>query len=605
MNMPDPTQLEPTHCDVESQLDDDQNELRERTKQSRMTSNTSYSSHHLSRPESREQLRSGSNLSVLSGPKSISTRSSRAHLDQTSYDESEAYGNSSVRRKPKGAHGSVNSLSFADSHSSISTGGASRQSLAFELAAAMDPTETDQSSILDSLGLGDDDDEEEEIGYEEEEENEEEIGDYTMREEADEKEEVGSTTDQRRRKASMESHATRSSGWANASPGWHDGKGSDSSPGKSLINADRQLTPTRHTRKSSRSTILTTAPSPHKSLSFEMADEFAEEAQRNVENFDEGDSYESDSSDAEERARVVLEAGLVSTAHFLTILKQSNTDYNPPPAGLAPPSNAKETTSDRQPAVEKLISEIVRTMTESVRDREAQIRELKEIEVALSHTDRRALAEVDSLPMILQDIDFRTYIVGKKTGELNEDYSSADQNQPENELETLEEEHVSGDGQITPLAHRSSAQNLRLASEESFDLLGQEKRGDAGPQTTPMNHLNQLKLVTTSLINSLNIINEHTQVSRQTQTDVVRKLKGVRGLVTNWKADHESLEQSKDHIARWETELELHNQDNPSFGKVRGKFEVQIKLATEEAEKLLDEASERARTLLLPATIPA
>lgn len=568
--MPDPTHLEQNYCNDESQLE--------------------------------EQLRSGSNLSVLSGPKSISSRSSRAHLEQTPYDESEGYGTSSVRRKPKGTHGSVSSLSFADSHSSISTGGASRQSLAFELAAAMDPTENDQSSILDSLGLGDDDDEEEEIGYDEEEEDEEEMGDYTMRDEADDREEVGSTNDQRRRKASMESHATRSSGWANASPGWHDGKGLDSSPVKSVLNVEGQLTPTRHTQKSSRSTILT-SPSPHKSLSFQMADEFADEA--NPENFDEGDSYESDSSDAEERARVVLEAGLVSTAHFLTILKQSNTDYNPPPTGLAPPTNAKDTTSDRQPAVEKLISDIVRTMTESVRDREAQIRELKEIEVALSHTDRRALAEVDSLPMILQDIDFRTYIVGKKTGEFNEDYSSTDQNQPENELETLEDEHVSGDGQITPLAHRASAQNLRLASEESLDLLGQVKSGDAGPQNTPMNHLNQLKLVTTSLINSLNIINEHTQVSRQTQTDVVRKLKGVRGLVTTWKADHESLEHSKDHIARWESELELHNQDNPSFGKVRGKFEVQIKLATQEAEKLLDEASERARTLLLPATLPA
>ncbi|KAH9821680.1 hypothetical protein DFH28DRAFT_1092630 [Melampsora americana] len=601
--MPDSTHLEQSHCNDESQLED--GELQERTKHSRMTSNTSYTSQLLSRQESREQLRSGSNLSVLSGANSITSRSSRSHLEQNSHDESEGYGNSSVRRKPKGTHGSVSSHSFADSHSSISTGGASRQSLAFELAAAMDPTETDQSSILDSLGLGDDDDEEEEIGYGEEDEIEAEMGDYTMREEMDEGDEVGASIDQRRRKASMESHTTRSSGWANASPRWHGGKASDSSPGKSGFNADGQLTPTRHTRKSSRSTILTTAPSPHKSLSFEMADEFAEEdAQGNVENFDDqADSYESDSSDAEERARVVLEAGLVSTAHFLSILKQSNTDYNPPPAGLAPLSNAKDITSDRQPAVEKLISEIVRTMTESVRDREAQIRELKEIEVALSHTDRRALAEVESLPMILQDIDFRTYIVGNKTREFNEEYSSADQSQPENQLETLEEEQVSGDGQITPLAHRGSAQDLRLASEESFDLLGQVKSEEAGPQTTPMNHLNQLKLVTTSLINSLNIINEHTQISRQTQTDVVRKLKGVRGLVTNWKADHESLEQSKDHIARWESELDLHHQEHPSFGKVRGKFEVQIKLATEEAEKLLDEASERARSLLLPDTI--
>ncbi|KNZ51308.1 hypothetical protein VP01_4000g2 [Puccinia sorghi] len=49
-----------------------------------------------------------------------------------------------------------------------------------------------------------------------------------------------------------------------------------------------------------------------------------------------------------------------------------------------------ENQSDKQPILEKIITDIVRTMT-------------KQIEIALSRTDRRFLAILDELPNILEE----------------------------------------------------------------------------------------------------------------------------------------------------------------------------------------------------------
>lgn len=480
---------------------------------------------------------------------------------------------SSVRRKLKGGnHGSLSGIGLSDQFNN------GKQSLAFELAAAMDPTENDQSSILDQLGLGDDD-EEGGLGYAQDEDEEEvDHGEQTLRE------------GQHDAEADLEMVESRQSG----SPGWREhGEIDSSSPSKSLSQDLGELTPTRPSRRVSRSTMNTGGYSPHRSYSFDMVDEFAEEDEERAEDDlfegeEEEDYYEQedDSEEDEERSRTILEAGLVSTAHFLAILKQSNTDCQPTSTGGADPSS-----SDRQPAVEKLIVDIVRTMAETSREREAQIRELKEIEVALSHTDRRALAEVDSLPMILEEADFRTYIVGCRAEETDGLHV---RNEEHREEASFDGTQLMGEGQSTPLANRATsfhnprpvsvyAPSVRTGQQTPSNTSGAGSRilSSSGGVDSPMNQLNQLKLVTTSLIGSLNLINEHTQISRQTQTDVVRKLKGVRGLVTNWKTDHESLENSKEYISRWESELGLHHQDpsHPS-SQVRGKFEVQIKLVS-------------------------
>ncbi|KAG0144512.1 hypothetical protein CROQUDRAFT_47255 [Cronartium quercuum f. sp. fusiforme G11] len=589
--MLDPSYDQSTQSQEPNQLEEDENRIVDIQKPSRASS--TIHSKRLSRAQSRDQFSSGSVLSLHAPHHSLSSRSSRAHLEYDGENNSAA---SSVRRKPKGTNGSLSPLGMAESHVAMSSGGGSRQSLAFELAAAMDPEETDQSSILDKLGLGDGD-EDDEVSYGQEVDDNG-MDEYTIRQ--DEEVEEAEGNEHRTRKTSIE---TRSSGLPGSLPGWHEGFG-PGSPAKSMIRDDRQLTPTtRQTRRSSRSTVNTTGFSPRKSsFAYGVADEYGEETEEedfeDMGEFDESDGSETD----EERARTVLEAGLVSTAHFLAVLKQSNTDYIPSATGLVSDLTTEESTSDRQPAVEKLIVDLVRTMADTVREREAQIRELKEIEVALSHTDRRALAEVESLPMMLEDADFRSYIVGKMSAEIDDTYPVADEHETEVELTGLDEQGLA-EGQITPLAHHGSAQNLRSTSVHRFDSLGYTRKNvgsrivstGAGPHAGPMNQLDQLKLVTTSLINSLNLINEHTQIGRQTQTEVVRKLKGVRGLVTNWKADHDSLENSKECISRWESELGL---DDPSTGKVRGKFEVQIKLATTEAEKLLEDASEQARFLL-------
>lgn len=521
----------------------------------------------------------------------------------------------------------------------LADGPSHRQSLAFELAAAMEPEENDQASILDHLGLGDDDDDGPEDSEQEQDELEGETDivyedvEFESEPYSDQPSLAQQLQEPRLRlqpsRATMVSSHTQYSNPSNEL---------DLSPGRSSTRGLSLFTPSRGPKpKLSRSTLHTMDHTPRETsgvleidqLGHSITDEHYQSptevdddskgdltigSGRTLEDFDSSEDGQDDE---------ILQAGLNSTAKFLNLLKQSNTDCSVSlrqmPTKTHPTYTSTETAttttggnkSDRQPILEKMITDIVRTMTEQVRDRESQIRELKEIEIALSRTDRRALADLEALPNVLQDDDFRNCtILGKFTPQSDHALPKSIEDSVDEEDEVGNDEELEEGGRLTPKDVHSSHKGENSSGQKQIKSQSEIENGKK-----PMENLQDLKSITNSLISSLTQINEHTQISRQTQIEIVRKLKGVKGLVYNWKSDFDSIQSSIDFISNWELNLfpPTSDQNNgkkdverrgTGRNKIRGVFEVQVKLATDEVERLLNEAFLNASTLLQPQSIP-
>lgn len=538
---------------------------------------------------------------------------------------------SSVRRKLKGT---ITGLNLIDHHPHGGSASNHRQSLAFELAAAMEPEENDQASILDQLGLGDQDEFDDQVDQDLDPDHD--LDDEPEYEDDEEEEQIDDHQSLRESNRLRSQHSRSTIGTIHSSI--HNPSINLSSPRKSSIRELDLSTPTQTPRrKASRSTLNTADFSPRSTLAFRETDGLHDSnlnryhpSQDAEDELDHSDgvarafgSRRSDQgldSDSEEDDGKVLEDGIKATAQFINLLKLSNTDC-PVPSTVNDPTPASTTTaveikSDRQPVVERMITDIVRTMTDQVRDRESQIRELKEIEIALSRTDRRALAELEALPNVLDERDFRSStILGKSFNPTDPSACTLPgTSQTSEELQSIEtldhQEQIDDDGldpgRLTPTNLKSLTQTL-----EQIDLSPKISQSgiDADHSSTgrnegnkPIENLGELKLITNSLIHSLNQIHEHTQISRQTQIEIVRKLKGVKGLVSIWKSDSDSIQHSIDFISQWEID-QLHGQHRlhlPRDVKVRGVFEAQVKLATTEVEKLLNDAFVDASSLLQP-----
>ncbi|KAI8451259.1 hypothetical protein BY996DRAFT_7313388, partial [Phakopsora pachyrhizi] len=545
-----------------------------------------------------------------------------------------------------------------------------RQSLAFELAAAMEPEDTDQSDILNQLGLGgdddDDDDDDDDPIYDdneeedEEEREEEEIENENFIQNGRDEEDVpyyyqpgddDQSLGKLDHRLSKRIHHSRSSNRLRTTT-QGDSQGLDSSLNsplsisKSNVRLESVITPARRLKRQSRSTLnnnlpSSSSPSSVSSCHLSPLTTLSGNQRLNKNNLTQPlDDYESKSiapddeehssddtenSESEKHRKVgeLLEAGLTSIGKFLTILRQSNTDFIPPSSVgrgsfLSSNSNQKgePCSSDRQAVVESLISDLVRTMTDQVRDRESQIRELKEIEIALSRTDRRILAELEELPppsTTYPDEDRDTARFGSLEEEIETGSSSSGKSEElEEELEEQEgmvdddEDDDDESGRTTPTT--KSVGYRAFEEEQSSKTTSRLHKGQKGlrmrtQKISALDDLKQLKQLTSSLISSLNSINEHTQISRQTQTDVVRRLKGVKGLVSNLRNENESIESSKLFIERWEECNDLKENIPVGRKRIKGLFEVQVNLAIKETEELLEDAFNRASKLLEQRTV--
>ncbi|KAH8927658.1 hypothetical protein BT69DRAFT_1277855 [Atractiella rhizophila] len=281
-------------------------------------------------------------------------------------------------------------------------------------------------------------------------------------------------------------------------------------------------------------------------------------------------------------ASAALEESLAHTQTFLTRLRTHST-VEVSPEGVVRGVSAETDVAfvDRQPMVEKLVYDTVRTLYDTSKEREGQIRELREAEREAGKQDKSwqdVLGGLEELPKFEWE---------------KEDFLAA--------VEPLEDEEIDGDveglgdhddeGRRTPI-HANGTKRSRSSSESSY--------GEVIPPTSPLSIQNangfplpslsapqtvspilSLRSITSGLISQLSRINESNQVFAAQTSDAGRKLKHLRGVLATWKEELRSVERSKEAIEEWEKE-ELKVKGG-GWGK-QAKYEMEMaRLALEKA----------------------
>lgn len=238
----------------------------------------------------------------------------------------------------------------------------------------------------------------------------------------------------------------------------------------------------------------------------------------------------------------ILSKDLESTDKFLSQLRQLDTDAGP---------------SSAQLTIEKIASDMIRHINESVRDREAQVRELVEVDrefrkMAGEMNGTDILGQLDSLEVV--------------DGLMDRTASTDNARHAEKGLDSVREESrerlrdISNDWETNPDDHQ-------FGDEDVFDTepLSPSPIKDSFPQPPPLNgpptvlkvipQVVHVRALTTSLATSLTTISEHAQVNGAANADAGRKIRALKNKLGSWKSDWESAERSRIKIERWEAGL--------------------------------------------------
>lgn len=262
----------------------------------------------------------------------------------------------------------------------------------------------------------------------------------------------------------------------------------------------------------------------------------------------EPEEYPQKEPEPEHDAMEVLAQDLHSTDKFLGHLRKLDID----PGSLA---------TQQQPVLEKLASDVIRRMNETVRSREAQVRELLECErefrkIASEMGGSDVLGQLDGLEHI-EDLSEPPQVVVEPT--------KTEHHRPH--LDTLEEEtsptrsltlhhrRQNSDWELDPDRHRlgdevDGYEQATSPTKDSFlpapSIVGPPTPASAIPQ------LAHLRSCTTSLVSSLSTISEHAQVNRAATTEAGRKIRALKNKIGGWRTDWDSAERSRIKIERWE-----------------------------------------------------
>jgi hypothetical protein len=267
------------------------------------------------------------------------------------------------------------------------------------------------------------------------------------------------------------------------------------------------------------------------------------------------DSFDFDEADAAfAAASSALQDSLQTTDRFLEHIHRftSSSSGSDDQAGLG----------DRQQLLERQAGDVIRRILDVTKEREAQVRELREMERAFAGKDLELLAELDDLEL--------------------EGPPPLDDEMAQGEKLDMVPEESESDPQ-TPTRPRASSSSWS-ASSSSLDY-------SAGLSASTQ--LSQLRSLTGQLVSTLGSINEHTQLSRGATSEAGRKLRALKGVIGGWKGELESVDRSEEYIRRWEEE-EARSQAVDANGERRkGRYAERAFGEMREAERLLGDAYDR------------
>lgn len=239
----------------------------------------------------------------------------------------------------------------------------------------------------------------------------------------------------------------------------------------------------------------------------------------------------------------VLSRDIESTETLLSSLRRLDADVAP-------------TTS--QPSLEKVASDIIRHINETVRDREGQVRELMEYEREF----RKISGEVGGGD-VLSRLDELHEVEG-----LLDSSSSLDASQ--SSIKTIDANHTNGriharqstsDWEINP-DHNHLGDEEDTVSEIEPESPSPMKDVFSTPSingpptaanTIPL--FSNMRSINSSLAASLNILSEQAQMNGAASSDAGRKIRALKNKLGGWRSEWDSAERSRIRIERWEAGL--------------------------------------------------
>lgn len=217
----------------------------------------------------------------------------------------------------------------------------------------------------------------------------------------------------------------------------------------------------------------------------------------------------------EQDAMEILAQNLASTDQFLAHLRAVD----------ALPTLSSAHTSDAAPSahvLERLASDMIRSINEATKERESQVREL----IAYEREFRRLSTEVGGNEVLceLDDID---------EGESESEPAPT-------KLDTVAEEDELESSYATSLP--SSPQKPSFAAPQPSSA------------AAPLPHLVQLRTHTAALLSSLTTISEQAQVNGAATADSGRRIRALKNRFGGLRGEWEGAERSRGRIERWEQE---------------------------------------------------
>lgn len=246
----------------------------------------------------------------------------------------------------------------------------------------------------------------------------------------------------------------------------------------------------------------------------------------------------------EKDAMDVLSENLEFTDKFLSQLRILDTE---------PGSSGSSSQQQHQPKLERLASDVIRKINESVKDREGQVRALFDCEREF----RKISGEVGGGDVLghLDELEKIEDLTDDPPPAANTAPSPPQQNYQPRSLKAVAEEEHSNDWGLDPdrvhhLGDYEDSEPSLTPVRASFptvpSLTGPPTPARIVPQLT------YVRSLTSATISSLTSISEHSQVNGVATADAGRKIRSLKNKLGSWKTEWESAERSRAKIERWE-----------------------------------------------------
>lgn len=248
----------------------------------------------------------------------------------------------------------------------------------------------------------------------------------------------------------------------------------------------------------------------------------------------------------------ILNEDLETTDLFITNLRRMDTDPSSTSTYLG--------SSAFEPPLERLASDVIRRINDSAREREGQVRVLREFEkefrrIAGQAGGNELLGELDEL----EEVEgFRDE---PKEKESKLDNGLGGLPPLEEEEEPIGRRDTSTDWELDPNRVLGDEDGMDYGDLDRLDSSSPVKESSPLPPPplagvpTPASTIAQLaymRSITQSLVQSLSAVVEHTQVTGAATAEAGRKIRALKNKLGGWRAESESAERSIEKIEKWE-----------------------------------------------------